>query len=502
MRRKTNRAVWLFFFWGIGLVTLVLLLAGEVQTAGALWIMIVCLLPPLLISLRTSYLSVKFYCATTLITQIITVPEFYLQPEQYYFARHRPFSFTALEALPVFLIVGLFLLVMACFVKLAQKGFGASPIKLLKTRRDHGISEFRKVKKIFVIGARGRGISRHSTKYIIAIVLLVIALIPFNFWMFNMGIGITGAQPPRLPYRLSGIFTYLQNYIMPVLLGYFYIKTKRNSFFLAIFLSVYALLLGMSTASRGLVLLVTAPIIAFAWLDRRWGIFSFTILAVGFGVMAVTFSRTIVHISDGITTGSYTELGVLGTLEKVFSLLKWSPEMLLIPVGIVGRIESFQSMFLASRFNPEAVGGAGAIWLKTISMNWVDLGHDAIHMEYLGYTIPRGFYNVAGSLNSWMLMASNNNVLMVLPFAVYAAATLVILEKTIMRSAYKFCIPLRLAQSFLIFVTIWFYTGPGSLIFQALFVASAVLWLIPSLRLKKISYSISENESEIRRPSA
>jgi hypothetical protein len=488
----------LYYWWIIALLIVILLLAGEGQTAGALGVVTVCLLPPLRVSLRTSYLSVKIFCATVLVTQVITVPMFYLLPDRYYFADHRPFSFTASEALPVFLILGLFLWLLVYFVRFSEKCFGA-PVKFLKTNRGLGNVGPSNMNKVAVSGARRIGISKRNLRYMITIVLLVVVMIPFNFWMFDMGIGLTGAAPPRLPYRLSGIFAYLQNYIFPGFLGYLYIKTKRRSFLLAVFLSVYALLLGICAVSKGVVLFVTAPIVAFAWLDKRWGILTFTILAAGFGVMMASSSRAIVHISDGFTTGSFTELGTLGTLEETFLRMEWSPERFLIFENIVGRIESFLGLFLASQFNPEAVGGAGAILIKVISNSWVDLGHDALHLEYLGYTIPLGFHNVAASFNAWMLMAVNNNILMVLPFAAYAAATLVILEKTLMRAAYKHRLPLNLAQSFLFFVTLWFYTGTGSEVFKALFSASVVLWFIAALRSVRLveqNYKEPPNRSE------
>lgn len=477
------------FLLAAGLFTVILFLAGEVHAAGALWVVIVCLLPPLMLALRTSYLSVKFFCATVFVTQIITVPVFYLQRDRYAFSDHRPFGFTALEAMYVFLILGLFLLLLVYLTKLAEKAFGA-PVKFLVSGVDRSVAKPLSQNIDLIAGAAKRGASKSNMAYTISIVLLVSALIPFNFWMFDMGIGITGAPPPLLPYRLSGILTYLQNYILPVLIGYLYFKTKRNSFLLVVILSVYALLLGISTASKGAVLMVTAPLIAFAWLDKRWGILAFSAMFAGVGVTMASTSREIVHVADGVGgIGSFTELGTLETLAETFSRLEYS-QILLVFAAIAGRIEGFQGLFLASQFNPVAVGGSWKLLMNAILNGWGNLDHVAIHLEYLGYSIPAGFYGVVASVPGYMMLAANNNILMVLPFAAFATTTLVVLEKTLLRTAYKYRFPLPLAQVALFYVTLVFYTSPGSEVFKTLFLVSIALRFIPALRLRKTNQGL------------
>lgn len=480
MRIRKNRITH-HFLLAAGLFTVILLLAGEVQTAGVLWVVIVCLLPPLMLALRTSYLSVKIFCATVFVTQIITVPVFYLQRDRYAFSFHRPFDFTALEALPVFLLLGLFLWLVAYSVKLGQRGVGA-PVQWNDASPravTAGVSA--------ILQPRGSalpaGAARRQTIFVVGILLLIAISLPVRFWMFDMGIGIVGTPPPRLPYRLSGVLTYLFGLIVPLAIGYLYIKTKRTSLLLALLISVYAVVIGLTAASKGVVLLTTAPIIAFAWLDKKWGILAFAAVFAGFGVTMASLSREIVHISDGLTTASFTELGTLGTLAETLARLEWSPEMLLVFVGIAGRVEGFQNLFLASQFNADAVGGAFAIFMHAINANWAILDHDALHLEFLGYTIPVGFYNAGASLNSWMLMAANQNLLMLFPFVSYAALTLVILEKMLMRALHKYNLPLPLAQAVLFFVILWFYTATGSLQFLTMFAVSVIFGLLPALRL-------------------
>ena len=460
---------------------MMLLLTGEWQTATALWVVILCLLPAMWVALSTAYLSLKIFCTTLLITQVITVPLFYLQADRYTFGGHRPFGFTALETLPIFLLLGLFLWLTASLVKLSQRVIGR-PVPWSETRQLMGGSG--------LLRALQPVRTQRQTPFVIGIFLLMAISLPVKLWMFDMGIGIVGTPPPSLPYRLSGILTYLFGYIVPLAIGYCFIKTKRDSLLLALLISVYALLIGASATSKGVVLLTTAPIVAFAWRDRRWAIMGISGLLSCFGVMIASASREIVHVADGLTTGSFTELGLLGTLFETLARLEWSWELLLyIFSDIAGRVEGFQGLLLASQFNPEAVGGSWEILIKSINSGWADIGHDAMHLESLGYTIPKGFYNVAASLNAWMLMASNRNFFWVLPFAIYATVTFVILEKLFMRAARKYNLPLSLVQAVIFLVTMWFYTGPGTLESQVLLAVSVFFGLLPALRLGHLSRS-------------
>ena len=482
MRLKNYKAINKFL--GIlGFFSLALVLAGEWSAAGALWMVAVCLLPAVWLSLGTSYLGLKIYCVTVLITQTVTLPAFYLRPDRYAFDDYRPFGFASLDALQAFLILGLFLLLVACLVKLIELAFD-SPVKIevinLNTMQSYDTTE----------SGRSRGSSSthaptHSAWLAISILLLIVISLPIKSWMFDMGIGLVGTPPPQLPYRLSGILFYSFNYLVPVALAYFYIKTKRNSLLLALIVSVYAVIIGLLSLSKSVVLLPIAPIVAFAWMDRRWVILTFSTLLAGFGVTMVVLARGIVHFHDGNSIGAFTELGVLGTLSESLARFSWSPELLMVAVDIANRFEGFQSTFLASQFNADAVDGTWNMFLTVVSFGqWGGFDHDAIHLEYLGYTIPSGLYGVGASFNSYMMMAVNNDILMVLPFATYAAITLIILERSVMNASRKYQLPQAIAQSGLFFSVMFFFTGPATSIFGLILVASVSLSLLPALVLR------------------
>jgi hypothetical protein len=470
----------------VGLTSLVLLFLGEPDTAGVMWVVLFCLLPSMLLAHRTSYLSIKFFCATVLITQIISAPIFYLNSDSYEFINHRPFDFTILEALPVLSHLGVFLVLVTSFMKLSQGLFG--PLKWNDTGRQINFTGE-------VVDTRTVN-SQRQKLFIITILIIIGISLPVKFWMFDMGIGIVGTSPPRLPFRLSGVLTYLFGWIVPLIIGYLYIKTKRASILLASIIALYALMIGILSSSKAIVLLTTAPIVGFAWNDRRWVLMSISGLLASFGVMIVEASRLIVHISNKLVTESFTELGGFGTMFETLTRLEWSPKMFNIFVTIAGRVESFQGLFMAFEFNPDAVGGAFGIFIKLINNTWIDLGHDAIHLEYLGYTIPEGFHGVPASLNALMLMASNRNIFILLFFVIYTALILIILERLILRLTQKWSLSKSTAQAILFFATLLVYTSPGGVVFQFMLAGLVFFVYLPKIRLTNASGNINRLEKK------
>lgn len=474
MRIKKHKVI-SNFLWVLGLFSLLLVLMNKWEMVGALWMVTFCLLPSMWLAMGTSYLGLKIYCATVLITQIVTLPSFYLQPDSYRFSNHRPFGFGALDALQAFLILGLFLWLLAFLVKIIECVYD-SPLK--QNAVANAMPDMDRRKEILSIH-----VPNHNIIAISILCLMAISL-PVKLWMFDMGVGLVGAPPPELPYRLSGILFYLFNYLVPFAVAYLYIKTKRNSLLLALTISVYAVLIGALSVSKSVVFIPIASIVAFAWLDRRPGILICGLILSGIGVLIVVGARAIVHVADGLD--SFTELGSLGTLMAVIVDFSWSPKMLLVFVDIASRFEGFQSMYLASQFDADAVGGAWNIFLKVSSFGqWGVVDHDAIHLEYLGYTYPKGFYGVAATFNSWMMMAVNKNNLMMLPFVIYAVTFLVVFEKTLKRVARKYSSPPAIEQSILFFAILWFYTGPANLTCFLFLAVSMIFSVFPVIVVRR-----------------
>ena len=279
---------------------------GETQTLGAFWFVLLFLFPPAYIGFFSKNLALKVFCAIPFITQIISVPLFFITREEYAFYGHRPFEFTAIETAPVLLMVGIYMITVVFFVAI-----GSKLISLLS-----------KKKSILIYGDKPRWSSNSSASVIAnnkmkcfwGVVFLIAICVPIRSWMFNSGIAIAGTPPPILPYKLSGVLFYLFMYIVPLIIGYLYMNTSRDSYLLAILILSFAIFSGIASTSRGALLLTSMSVIYFAWIDRRWIILGISSSFIMVGFLLATASRVIVHISDGATTWSYNELGVVFTI--------------------------------------------------------------------------------------------------------------------------------------------------------------------------------------------
>lgn len=434
---------------------------------------VVCLLPATWYALGTNYLTLKIICFTALVTQIITVINFYLQRNTYSFYNHRPFEFNALSGLEAFLILGVFLWMLVFLVKMAGNIINFS-FRYHTYHHSVSISNFSgEVVKINL---------QQNIFFPISIILIIILSLPIKLWMFGMGIGLVGTPPPQLPYKLSGILFYLFNYIVPVLLAYLYIKTRRSSLLISFAVSIYAILIGILSVSKSVVLIPIAPIVAFAWFDKRWLIFLSSIFFASFGVMAVIIARSIVHIYDGFSINAFLDLGGLGTIIEVVTNTTWSSEIFKVFIDIANRFEGFQSMILASKFNAEAIGGPWNILLNLITFGSNSIiDHDSIHMEYFGYTLPSGIFGVGQTFNAWLLMAVNNNIFMILPFLIYASVVVIIFEDAMLKVSKKYLLLPTISNSILFFIAMWFYTGPATLIFFIFLLFTVIFSILPRI---------------------
>jgi len=450
------------------MLTVVLLAAGEDETVTAWWLMMICFLPALIGVHRSSFLSIKIVVWTAFAAQAATMPHFYLVPERYTFQWHRPFGFTGLESFQVFYKLGFFLFVFALIAKVLE----------------NVINQWSRRSFAFPLDARqlvgqsqcapgwkqvGRKTSFINIGFICLVMLLVL---PLNNWMFEMGVGLTGVKPPELPFRLSGLLTYFAKFFVPVLLAVLYIHTRRKSFFLVSILGVYSVLIGVATASRSAALIVVMAPLIFAWIDRRLMLFFVAFVFAVISFSATTNSRELIFFVDSaFVSGGDVSLGLIGTALNALAAVELSNVLNSIP-SFFGRIAGFREQFLASQVNPDALGGGWAIWIKSIHWSLIDLGHDAMHLEVLGYTVPEGFYMGLSSGYSYVLATMNvdNSWFYLILFSLYMTLFVMILEVSIIRGFVRYAINPVLIYPAVFVMTLGFVISIGNPVVNAIWV--------------------------------
>jgi len=469
--------------------TAVLAVYGEFETIIAFWLLLLCFYPALYFASHGRYFSIKVIVWVGFITQAVTIILFYLSPDSYAFQRHRPFNFTGIESLDVSFRLGMFLVVMVLIGRILEK-FIRDPIATRLNMNYGAISLGYNNRKSNHSAGK---VNRNNNFYYI--IILIILLIPINALMFDYGIAITGVAPPDLPYKISGISTYLVKFIMPFVLAVLYMRTGRDSLFLVIALGIYSSIIGVSTASRSAAFIVIMAPLVFSVLDRRWLIFllSFSFFSVAVGL--ATFSRELVYLSDEYGVYADTSLNIFDTAFEVFKD-KSASAFLLIFLSIIGRMASFQEVFLASQMNPDVVGGGLVIFIKSIHWSFIDIDHSTIHLEYLGYTIPLDFYNALGSVYSYVLAASNASPIYILLYSVYLSVLAIICEHYVKVLFFKYELNTFFVKPLMFIFAIAISIGPGNpLNYLMLFIVLS-LALLPRIKFIKRLVTIAIDPSQ------
>ena len=472
------KTIHLYYLGDIVLVgSLGLAIAGEFHAMLAWWIAIGLLLPPLLWSYKTPYVALKTLCNISFITQFFTVPFFYLNRDNYPWGNVKPFYFTAWEVFPILSKVSLFLFALVLFFQWLYpiSLFGGSLNKFANSNLQAAAS-INRFDKYSVFDVKHNKNPKRFTLYII---VLIAVLTQINLWSYSQGVGLTGVEPPNLPYRLSGILFYLIKYISPLILAYLFFKSKRG-WILMLLLMAYGWVLGLCSVSKGGVMIVMLPVIALAWIDKRKIMLTVAIIGTMIGVSLADNARVYVHIVTAGKSGFDSSNNIFTLIVKVFTdpdTKLWDLEFFpLLFNGILSRIEGFSNLVMAQYYDPDAVIGA---WGFVLRMIWQDLAKfdmDLHSIQWQGYVLPEGFYN-GGALLSNAVIIGNAGMLWVVLSAIVTAIILIIIEKRSNRLTEKYGKRELLSAPIIFFMSFIFFNDAGGstlflLFFFLLFFAS------------------------------
>jgi hypothetical protein len=196
------------------------------------------------------------------------------------------------------------------------------------------------------------------------------------------------------------------------------------------------------------------------------------------GWFLITFLRPYVHLIVSGSVIANTSSGIHGLLFETIKEVEIEKLFLVVPT-LLGRIESFTHLWLASNVNPSVFGGGYNVFLKTLYWPLVDLGHDAVHLEVLGVTVPESLYNVSGSILAYACWASGESWLYLILFAFYGCSYLILIEKVSQHVIYKYNFDPFVIKLFLITYCIVFYTSIGSPLLMTLFIVLIFLFIFP-----------------------
>jgi hypothetical protein len=454
------------------LVSLLLAINDELQAAMAWWSSTLLLLPPLLFAFRRQFLTFRVIALIVFVTQFVTVPIFFLMRNDFELNQFKPFGFTTIEVLSIISRVTVFLIILGGFLYFwSRLTFFALPSYRNRFSQHTQL--------------RGLRLKRSSSTgtYLTLLIGSIAALVPLNMWMFQEGLSIVGVGPPRLPFKLSGLLHYFTRYVVPLLLGYLYYKTRRN-LLPATLLLLYGLVLGLTSVSRAALVFVLLPVLALAWIEKRNLVLVVTGVGLLIGYSLVSQARGFVYLVIDGTSTALTEGGTLSVIGDLIESIEPAHLDLILgaPIAVLNRIEGFENLVLSSSYDPSALeGGAFGVILRMIwrPLSVIDL--DAHHIQWQGFVLPEGFVN-GGALLSNVIIASNDNLIWIAVAALVTAIVLLILEKSVRTVAAKHGLPSNIEFFLICLMTIIFFIeGGGSVNFVIPLLTVLTLACLPRL---------------------
>ncbi len=252
---------------------------------------------------------------------------------------------------------------------------------------------------------------------------------------------------------------------------------------MAVLVMFYAMILGVTSASRSSFIFIMTPVVIYAWIDRKRFMYISGSLATLVIYQLVTLSRTITYsyhpgnIASTVYNLSFYDL-LVQLPSKIVNIVNY--DLFAAFLNIINRIESAEGLVLASHFNSDAIGGAHLFILRMIWNGLAFIDQDLYHTELLGYALPFGFA-AGGCLSAWVLYSSNGNIWIVAVSTLIVAVQIMIIETTVFSVFNKYKFPKSAALAVVVVLTFFLYLGPGTIFYIAPVLILIALRIMPPL---------------------
>ncbi len=279
------------------------------------------------------------------------------------------------------------------------------------------------------IPAEGNRRSRPLTRLLLVTLVAVFASI--NWWMYNHGIGLTGINPPYLPFHLSGILYYTARFVFPVILTYLLTRFRPTSADLYLVIA-YACFASLTSVSRTVLVLLFLPAFVIGFLGRKYVFSAFAGFVLGMVYPVVDTARNLIYfVQDGVSTRDLA-LSLPDVILNSASRYQFDG-LLASPLALLARVGGGQDVALAAQYYNELEGPFQAAVRLFVRDFW-DMALEAqtrmfgFAPDVFGYATGDG-----GFFAHLLLVFSSGSWLVLLLVAVYAGLVLALAHVTYVR---------------------------------------------------------------------
>jgi hypothetical protein len=289
-------------------------------------------------------------------------------------------------------------------------------------------------------------------RFIFVATILVFAAI--NWWMFTNSIGITGINPPELPFKLSGILYYMARFVFPIILMYLMTKFRPTSIELLLLLA-YGCFAALTSVSKTTLFILFMPALVVMFLHKRFILLCFGLVLLAIFYPVVGVARNFVYLVEGGISVRNIDFSLVEVLSN--SILDYTAEDLLSgPLAIIERIGGGQDVVLASQYDSSLVAGPIAEFIRLYIFDFWGLASTAQGLMYDYSPDVVGHATGDGGFFAHMLLAGSGSVVMMLVVTLYQGVILSIANLTYMRM--QSCrVPRELVLLYVIFFIIFFF---------------------------------------------
>ncbi len=246
------------------------------------------------------------------------------------------------------------------------------------------------------------------------IIILALFLLFTRMIMFNMSIGITGVAPPLLPFKISGILTYLASVFIPFLILYTLIFSKYlKSRLLVLFIQFIIIASSCLAASRSLVFIFG---LIFLILQLRYKRYIFSLVLIYLTILGyhlATEMRSIIYQYDA--TGVYIDPSSF----KFYDLLPALNEFSFFDniISLVNRFSGLENIYNSVLYDVSNVENPFNFISRLIYINFnISEPFGDHNIEWFGHDIPGGLYDGPTQFNASILLFGHPTAFLIYGF--------------------------------------------------------------------------------------
>lgn len=276
--------------------------------------------------------------------------------------------------------------------------------------------------------------SQNSTKSTIAKLVFIAAILAFgavNFWMFENSIGITGINPPELPFKLSGILFYTARFIFPIILMFQMTKFRPTSIELLLLLA-YACFASLTSVSKAVLIILYFPALIVIFIQKRFLVLGFSLVLIAFFYPVVSYARNLVYFYDSGIAIRNISSSLIDVFQASLSE-STAADLFLAFSSSIQRIGGGQDVVLAAQYDNNLVAGPIFEFIRLYIFDFWDLASTAQNQMYSYSPNVLGFATGDGGFFAHMLLAGGSSVTMLIVVSLYQGIVLSIADTTYIR---------------------------------------------------------------------